>query len=243
MTPSAQARDESARCRLVVLISGSGSNLQALIDRCHDGSLPAQVVAVVSNRADAFGLERAARAGIATEVLSHRDFASREAFDRELQLLVDEHRPDLVVLAGFMRILTAGFVEHYRGRLLNIHPSLLPNYPGLDTHRRAIEAGDAEAGATVHFVTGELDGGPPVLQAAVPIGPGDTPEMLAQRVLTVEHRIYPQVVAWFARGRLELRNDGAWLDGNRVPPHGLRWPTAADPALHTNLDTDMDGLP
>ncbi len=218
----------SASCRIVVLISGGGSNLQALIDRCADGATPSQVIpariaAVISNRADAFGLERAAKAGIATEVLNHREFPSREAFDRELQILIDSHQPDLVVLAGFMRILSAGFVEHYHGRLLNIHPSLLPNYPGLDTHRRAIEAGDAEAGATVHFVTGELDGGPPVLQAAVPIETGDTPERLAKRVLTVEHHIYPQVVDWFARGRLELRNDGAWLDGAKLAPHGLRW--------------------
>ena len=210
-------------CRIVVLISGSGSNLQALIDRTQDGSIPAEIAAVISNRADAFGLERAANAGIATDVLNHREFPSREAFDRELQILIDSYNPDLVVLAGFMRILTAGFVEHYHGRLLNIHPSLLPNYPGLDTHRRAIEAGDAEAGATVHFVTGELDGGPPVLQAAVPVEAGDNPELLARRVLTVEHRIYPQVVDWFARGRLELRADGAWLDGNKLPAHGLRW--------------------
>jgi phosphoribosylglycinamide formyltransferase-1 len=211
------------RCRIVVLISGSGSNLQALIDRCADHSIPADIVAVISNRADAYGLERAASAGIATEVLNHREFPSREAFDTELQILIDSYRPDLVVLAGFMRILSAGFVDHYRGRLLNIHPSLLPNYPGLDTHRRAIEAGDAEAGATVHFVTAELDGGPPILQAAVPIEAGDTPELLARRVLTVEHIIYPQVVEWFARGRLELRSDGAWLDGDKLPPHGLRW--------------------
>ena len=210
-------------CRIVVLISGSGSNLQALIERTQDGAIPAQIAAVISNRADAFGLERAARAGIATAVLNHRDFASREAFDAELQMLIDGYRPDLVVLAGFMRILSAGFVDHYCGRLLNIHPSLLPNYPGLDTHRRAIDAGDAEAGATVHFVTGELDGGPAVLQAAVPIEAGDTPELLAKRVLTVEHRIYPQVVDWFARGRLQLRSDGVHLDGSRLPPHGLRW--------------------
>ena len=206
-----------------MLISGSGSNLQALIDRTLDGSIPAEIAAVISNRADAYGLERAAVAGIATDVLNHREFSSREAFDTELQILIDSYKPDLVVLAGFMRILTAGFVDHYHGRLLNIHPSLLPNYPGLDTHRRAIEAGDTEAGATVHFVTGELDGGPPVLQAAVPVEAGDTPELLAKRVLTVEHRIYPQAVDWFARGRLQLRCDGAWLDGNKLPLHGLRW--------------------
>ena len=208
------------RCRLVVLISGGGSNLQALIDAAATGGLAADIACVFSNRADAGGLARAAKAGIATEVLSHRDYASREAFDAELAQRIDAHAPDLVILAGFMRILSTGFVRHFHGRLLNIHPSLLPNYPGLDTHRRALEAGDAKAGATVHFVTEELDGGPPVVQAEVPVLPGDTPASLAERVLAQEHRIYPLAVQWFAGGRLELRDHHAWLDGAQLPPTG-----------------------
>lgn len=208
------------RCRLVVLISGSGSNLQALIDARAAGRLSADIACVFSNRADAGGLARAAAAGIATEVLSHRDYPSREAFDEELRRRIDAHAPDLVVLAGFMRILSTGFVRHFHGRLLNIHPSLLPNYPGLDTHRRAIEAGDAAAGATVHFVTEELDGGPPVVQAQVPVLTGDTPATLAERVLEQEHRIYPLAVEWFASGRLRLRDHHACLDGVPLPPTG-----------------------
>lgn len=208
------------RCRLVVLISGSGSNLQALIDASAAGRLAADIACVFSNRADAGGLARAADAGIATEVLSHRDYASREAFDEELRRRIDAHAPDLVVLAGFMRILSTGFVRHFHGRLLNIHPSLLPNYPGLDTHRRAIEAGDAAAGATVHFVTEELDGGPPVVQAQVPVLTGDTPASLAERVLELEHRIYPLAVEWFANGRLRLHDHRACLDGAPLPPTG-----------------------
>lgn len=206
--------------RLVILISGSGSNLQAFIDRVADGSLAASIACVVSNRPDAFGLQRARAAGIATEVVDHKQFASREDFDAELYRRVAAHRPDLVVLAGFMRILTPVFLRPLIGRLVNIHPSLLPKYPGLNTHRRAIEAGDAEAGATVHFVTQELDGGPPIVQAAVPIEAGDTPETLAQRILQAEHRIYPLAARWFAEGRLQLRDNRAFLDGAPLPETG-----------------------
>jgi phosphoribosylglycinamide formyltransferase-1 len=203
----------NSRLPLVVLISGSGSNLQALIDAAgHD--LPVEIRAVISNEADAFGLDRARRAGIEARVLSHREFASREAYDEALAELVDGFEPRLVVLAGFMRILTHAFVAHYRGRILNIHPSLLPKFPGLHTHRRALERRETIHGASVHFVTDELDGGPVVLQARVPVEAGDDPERLAARVLKQEHRIYPMVVRWFAEGRLRLDEDGRpRLDG------------------------------
>lgn len=209
------------RCRLVILISGSGSNLQSFIDSAARGELPADIVCVISNRADAFGLERARRANIATAVLDHKTFASREDFDAALQQRIDAYAPDLVILAGFMRILTEGFVRHYHGRLLNIHPSLLPKYPGLHTHQRALDAGDSEAGATVHFVTEELDGGSAIIQARVPIMPGDDAATLAQRVLQREHIIYPLAARWFAEGRLRLRNHRAELDGQPLPASGL----------------------
>jgi phosphoribosylglycinamide formyltransferase-1 len=191
------------RSRLVVLISGGGSNLQAFIDAAADPAYPCEVVAVISNRAGVFGLERAARAGIPAEVLDHTAFASRDAFDTALADRIDAHAPDIVILAGFMRILTPGFVARYDGRLLNIHPSLLPKYPGLHTHQRAIDAGDAEAGATVHLVTEELDGGPVILQARVPVLPGDTADTLAARVLAEEHRIYPEAARLVTLGRWE----------------------------------------
>ncbi len=191
------------RRRLVVLISGGGSNLQAFIDASADPSYPCEVVAVISNRTGVFGLERAARAGIHHEVIEHTAFASREAFDVALADRIDGHKPDLVILAGFMRILTPDFVARYAGRLLNIHPSLLPKYPGLHTHQRAIDAGDTEAGATVHLVTAELDGGPVILQARVPVLPGDTAEILAARVLVQEHRIYPEAARLIALGGTE----------------------------------------
>jgi phosphoribosylglycinamide formyltransferase-1 len=191
------------RSRLVILISGGGSNLQAFIDAAADPAYPCEVVAVISNRAGVFGLERAARAGIPAEVLDHTAFASRDAFDTALAGRIDAHAPDIVILAGFMRILTPGFVARYDGRLLNIHPSLLPKYPGLHTHQRAIDAGDAEAGATVHLVTEELDGGPVILQARVPVLPGDTADTLAARVLAEEHRIYPEAARLVTLGRWE----------------------------------------
>lgn len=210
----------SRPCNVVVLISGSGSNLQALIDSLADGQVPATIRAVISNRAEAYGLQRAAAAGIATEVLDHKGFADREAFDAELIRRIDAHAPDLVVLAGFMRILSSGFVRHYHGRLLNIHPSLLPKYKGLHTHQRALEAGDAEHGCSVHFVTEELDGGPLVVQAAIPVESDDTPESLAARVHVQEHLIYPLAMRWFAEGRLRLGEQGATLDGRALPATG-----------------------
>jgi phosphoribosylglycinamide formyltransferase-1 len=209
-----------ARCDVVVLISGSGSNLQALIDSITSDDHPARIRAVISNRADAFGLERARKAGIDTRVLDHKVYADREAFDAALIEVIDAYAPRLVVLAGFMRILTPGFVRHYQGRLLNIHPSLLPKYKGLHTHQRALEAGDSEHGCSVHFVTEELDGGPLVVQALIPVESDDTPESLAQRVHVQEHRIYPLAMRWFAEGRLRLGQDGAELDGQALPPSG-----------------------
>ena len=202
---------------VVVLISGGGSNLQALIDGVHTGQLPIEIRAVVSNEGDAFGLERARRAGIEARVLSHRELPSREEYDRALAELIDTYRPGLIVLAGFMRILTPAFVARYHGRMFNIHPSLLPKFRGLHTHARALEASEKIHGASVHFVTEELDGGPLVLQARVPVDPGDDPNTLAARVLRQEHRIYPQVVRWFAQGRLHLGADGRpRLDGRVI---------------------------
>ncbi len=218
---AADTHPSTQHCRLVVLISGSGSNLQAFIDACRDPAYPCCVAAVISNRAGAPGLERAREAGIPAEVLDHRTFANREEFDAELARRIDAHAPDLVILAGFMRILTPGFVRHYAGRLLNIHPSLLPRYPGLHTHRRALEAGDAEHGATVHFVGDELDGGPAIVQARVPVLPGDTPETLAERVLEREHLIYPLAARLYAEGRLRLQGGRAELDGSPLPAHGM----------------------
>jgi phosphoribosylglycinamide formyltransferase-1 len=197
---------EARALRVAVLISGSGSNLQALIDAQADA--PYRIVAVISNVADAFGLERARRAGIPAEVLRHRAYADRAAYDQALGDLIDRYEPGLVVLAGFMRILTPGFVARYAGRMMNIHPSLLPKFRGLHTHQRALDAGESVHGASVHFVTDELDGGPLIVQARIPVLPGDDAETLAARVLTREHRIYPLAVRWFAEGRLGLDPQG-----------------------------------
>jgi phosphoribosylglycinamide formyltransferase-1 len=190
--------------RIVILISGRGSNMRSIVQACKAEGWPARVVAIIANRPDAAGLAWAAEHGIATEVVDHKVFAAREAFDAALARAIDDHAPDLVVLAGFMRILGAGFVRRYEGRMLNIHPSLLPAFPGLHTHRRAIEAGCKLAGATVHFVTAELDHGPIVLQAAVPVLPGDDEEALSERVLAQEHVIYPRAVRWFVQGQLRI---------------------------------------
>jgi phosphoribosylglycinamide formyltransferase-1 len=208
--------DKSPALAVAVLISGSGSNLQALIDAQQAGELPIDIRVVISNRADAYGLTRAANAGIETKVLSHKGFPSRAEYDQALAALLREFDPGLVVLAGFMRILTPELVARFHGRMFNIHPSLLPKYPGLHTHQRALDAGDAEHGATVHFVTDELDGGPRVLRARVPVLPGDDAERLAARVLEQEHRIYPLAVRWFATGRLRLDHAGRVLLDGRV---------------------------
>ena len=199
--------------RVVVLVSGRGSNLQAIAAQADVGALPVRIEAVVSDRADAGALDWARDRGIPAAVLSPREFADREAYGRALGDLVEGFTPQLVVLAGFMRILSDEFVLRFSGRMLNIHPSLLPRYPGLHTHRRALEAGDPEHGASVHFVTPELDGGPVVLQARVPVLPGDEEDTLAARVLREEHVIYPRCIGWFAAGRLALRDGAAWLDG------------------------------
>ena len=207
-------------CDVVVLLSGTGSNLQALIDSCAIKDSPARIRAVISNRADAYGLQRAKDAGIDTRVLDHTAFEGREAFDAALIDVIDTFNPQLVVLAGFMRILSAGFVRHYQGRLLNIHPSLLPKYKGLHTHQRALQAGDSEHGCSVHFVTEELDGGPLVVQAIIAVESDDSPHSLAQRVHAQEHRIYPLAVRWFAEGRLSLDEQGALLDGQLLAASG-----------------------
>jgi phosphoribosylglycinamide formyltransferase-1 len=190
--------------RIVVLVSGRGSNLAAVHQRCVAEGWPARVVAVVSNRAEAGGLAYAAEQGIATAVVDHRVHAMRQAFDDALARVVDGFSPDLVLLAGFMRILSAVFVRRYEGRLLNVHPSLLPAFPGLHTHRRALAAGCKVAGATVHFVVPEVDHGPIVLQGVVPVHPGDDEQVLAARVLATEHVIYPLAVRWFVEGQLRI---------------------------------------
>jgi len=206
--------------RVVVLISGSGSNLQALIDGQRRGQLPIDIVAVISNRPAVRGLLRAEHAGIPAEVLDHTRYDSREAFDAALQECIDHYRPELVVLAGFMRILTPTFTRHYEGRMLNIHPSLLPKYQGLHTHQRALDAGETEHGVTVHFVTAELDGGPPAIQARVPVLPDDDAESLAARVQSQEHVIYPLAVKWFAEGRLRMESGRALLNNEPLGPNG-----------------------
>ena len=212
--------------KIVVLISGSGSNLQAIIDKVHktqDESF--EIVAVISNKEQAFGLERATKAGIKTRFINDESTDgkvkdSREAYDKKLILEIDGLDADLIVLAGFMRILSADFVNKYAGNILNIHPSLLPKYTGLNTHQRAIDANESEHGASVHFVTAELDGGPVILQAKVPVFDDDTADDLAERVLTQEHQIYPLVIQWFLTSRLEMQNDNAILDEIALPKNG-----------------------
>ena len=210
--------------RIVVLISGSGTNLQAIIDASKADNYPGSIVGVISNKSDAYGLTRAKNANIATVALSHKDFDSRESYDQALISKIDQFSPDVIVLAGFMRILSPAFVQYYQGKLLNIHPSLLPKYQGLNTHQRAIDAGDKEHGVSVHFVTEELDGGPVILQAKVPVFNGDTSDDLAARVHEQEHRIYPLVVKWLCEKRLsmsiEAQNEHAILDGSILPASG-----------------------
>jgi phosphoribosylglycinamide formyltransferase-1 len=206
--------------KIVVLISGGGTNLQAIIDACTHDEFSGEVVAVISNKADAFGLTRAENANITSLSLSHKNFISREAYDQALIAKIDTFNADLIVLAGFMRILTPEFVQHFQGKLLNIHPSLLPKYQGLNTHQRAIDAGDNVHGVSVHFVTEELDGGPVILQAKVPVFPEDNSDDLSARVHEQEHRLYPLVVKWFTEDRLSMQGDNALLDGNILPISG-----------------------
>ena len=192
----------TAPIKLVVLISGNGGNLQAIIDEIENGQLNARITSVISNRADAGGLQRAAKANINTQVIDHKDFKSREVFDQALLTTIDQTQPDLVVLAGFMRILSDAFVKHYLGRLINIHPSLLPDYQGLYTHQRVLDAGDTKHGATVHYVIPELDSGPIILQASVPVLPNDDAGRLARRVHDIEHRIYPESIRRIAASQV-----------------------------------------
>ncbi|MBB5444346.1 MULTISPECIES: phosphoribosylglycinamide formyltransferase [unclassified Paraburkholderia] len=195
--------------KLVILISGRGSNMEAIVRACASEGWPARIAAVIANRPDAAGLAFAASHGIATAVVDHREYPDRDSFDAALAEQIDATAPDLVVLAGFMRVLTERFVDHYAGRMLNVHPSLLPSFPGLKTHQQALDAGVRFHGASVHFVTSKLDHGPIVLQSAVPVEAGDTAQTLATRVLATEHIIYPRAVRWFVEGRLAL-------DGSRV---------------------------
>jgi phosphoribosylglycinamide formyltransferase-1 len=208
--------DAAARLPIVVLVSGAGSNLRVIAERAADGTLPVEIRAVISDKPDAPGLAWAAGRGITAVALPPGDFPDRATFDRALADRVAGFAPGLVVLAGFMRILGDEFVDRFAGRLVNIHPSLLPKYRGLHTHRRALEAGDREHGASVHFVTRELDGGPVVLQARVPVRDDDDERTLAARVLAEEHRIYPECIGWFAAGRLRMHEGAAMLDGRRL---------------------------
>jgi phosphoribosylglycinamide formyltransferase-1 len=201
------------KSRLVVLISGRGSNLQAILDGAGRGELPVDIRVVISNRPGAYGLERARQMGVPAAVVDHQAFPDRQAFEAALCERIDAERPHLVILAGFMRILSPVFVEHYWGRMFNIHPSLLPRYRGLHTHERALAAGEREHGASVHFVIPELDSGPVIVQARVPVLPGDDPDTLAARVLEQEHRIYPLAIRWFAEGRVKMQGDRILFDG------------------------------
>jgi len=207
--------------RIVVLISGSGSNLQAIIDATENKEIPGQVVAVISNKADAFGLRRAQNHNIAHQVIDHKAFPDRESFDKKLQAVIEDYRPDVVVLAGFMRILTNQFVEYFTGKLINIHPSLLPKFKGLDTHQRALEAKEAFHGASVHFVTPELDGGPVIVQGPVAILAEDDVESLKAKVHKIEHQIYPFAVKLICEDKIKMTVDGVLYEQQRLPETGL----------------------
>jgi phosphoribosylglycinamide formyltransferase-1 len=208
--------------RIVVLISGSGSNLQAIMDAIESGRTHGQIVQVISNKTDAYGLVRATNAGIPTTCIDHKTFDSREAFDDEVRHCIDANQADLVILAGFMRILSPAFVQHFSGRMLNIHPSLLPKYKGLHTHQRALAANDQEHGCTVHYVTEELDGGPLLIQAVVPILQNDDEESLQSRVHTREHIAYPLAVEWICADRVRFDENGIHLDDELLPDSGFR---------------------
>ena len=210
MTPRAELP------RTVVLVSGSGSNLQAILDQVATGGIGTQIAAVISDRPGILALERARRAGVQPITVDYSQFPDRATFDAALAAELGALQPQLVVLAGFMRVLTPGLVNQYRGRMLNVHPSLLPSYPGLHTYRRVLKAGDAWHGSTVHFVIPELDAGPGIIQYRIPIRPGDTEESLRQRVLRGEHLIYPRAIGWVVSGRAELHEDGVWLEGRLI---------------------------
>lgn len=201
-------------CRTAILISGTGTNLQAFIDRVGDGSLDLDLCLVFSNKPDAVGLERARKAGIPTACLEHGNYPDRETFDRAVAEVIDESRSELIVLAGFMRILSPWFVKHFEGKILNIHPALLPKYPGLNTHQRVLDAGDEWHGSTVHFVTEELDGGPRVLQGRLRVDRGESADELQHRVQAIEHRIYPEAAGMVGSGRAEFISGKAWIDGD-----------------------------
>ncbi len=213
------------KTRCVVLISGQGTNLSAILRAAADVDYPAEIVAVISNKADATGLLLAQEAGVATELVPSQGVSDREAYDQALLAAIDRHEPDLVILAGFMRILTPGFVAHYAGRMINIHPSLLPAFTGMHTHQRALDAGVHVHGCTVHFVTAELDHGPMIAQAAVPVYADDDASKLAARVLKEEHRIYPAAVRWFAEGRLKVVGQRVLLSGEVLNPNALIAPS------------------
>ncbi|GMR07988.1 MAG: phosphoribosylglycinamide formyltransferase [Gammaproteobacteria bacterium] len=214
--------------KIVVLISGRGSNLQSIIGKAASNNSRFEIAAVISNRPDAQGLLHAVDAGIPAERLDNTKYSNREEFDNALRELIDSYQPDLVVLAGFMRVLTVGFVQHYLGRMINIHPSLLPKFPGLDTHQKALDAGDTAHGATVHFVTPEVDGGPCIIHATVPVLENDNVDSLAARVLEKEHRIFPLAINWFAEGRLLFDDHRAVLDGQPLVAGGMELADISD---------------
>lgn len=215
---------EASLSRIVMVISGGGSNLQAIIDGCANKDIPGKISGVISNNSDAYGLIRAENAGITTAVLDHREYESRSSYDQSLATLIHSFSPDLILLAGFMRILTPEFVAQFKGKLLNIHPSLLPKYPGLHTHRRALENHDSEHGATVHYVTEELDGGPIIIQGAIPIESGDDESSLASRVQTqIEHHIYPIAAAWYLNGRIKLLENGVEYNSKLLSKSGYQY--------------------
>jgi phosphoribosylglycinamide formyltransferase-1 len=230
-SPPAARTQDAQTPGFVVLISGRGSNLHAIIEAVQAGQIRAEIRAVISNNPSAAGLAHARAAGIPTLVIDHRAYPTRAEFDQALMELIDRHAPRLVVLAGFMRILTPEFIRHYTGRLINIHPSLLPAFPGLNTHARALAAGVQAHGATVHIVTTDVDAGPIIIQASVPVLPGDDPERLAARVLQQEHRIFPLAIRWFLEGRLRVEGRRVLLDGAERPEQGLSTVTTPEASV------------
>lgn len=211
-----------ARCKTAILISGAGTNLQAFIDQANDGQLALELSVVFSNKPNAYGLVRAEKAGIPTACIEHGKFADRESFDNAIAAELARWQPDLLVLAGFMRILSRGFVARYTGKILNIHPALLPLHPGLNTHQRALDAGDAWHGSTVHFVTEELDGGPRILQGRLAVNANESADELAARVQSIEHKIYPLAASWVGSGRAECRDGQTWIDGELCAEPAIR---------------------